>query len=183
MCNILLHSCAISIKPFTQPCDFSCEICYHHRDANKLNEWHLKWHFRLCIYNLSSTSNQSWVETIDIENKKEISLKIILVRERNTVRFNGYAFHDFSRGAKRKNEASWKFTSYNALLSFASLSFIWNRPCQPDSHVCNCKLFIVPTTFHFPPAGEEFAFDVDGEMSWNFQFFFFFFSLFANKIW
>lgn len=53
------------------------------------------------------------------------------------------------------------------------IRFIWNRPCQPDSHVCNCKLFIVPTTFHFPPAGEEFAF-VDGEMSWNFQCFSFF---------
>lgn len=24
---------------------------------------------------------------------------------------------------------------------------------QPDSHVCNCKLFIVSTTFHFPVEG------------------------------
>lgn len=52
---------------------------------------------------------------------------------------------------------------------------------QPDSHVCNCKLFIVSTTFHFPVEGgrgrtEEFAFvDGDEKMSWNFQFFSFFF--------
>lgn len=61
---------------------------------------------------------------------------------------------------------------------------------QPDSHVCNCKLFIVSTTFHFPVEGGEEQKNLHSLMemrkcleTFNFFLFFFFTREHFDKIW
>lgn len=65
-------------------------------------------------------------------------------------------FHDFSRWSKEKflENSPRTMLLFHFCISFSRLFGIGLS--QPDSHVCNCKLFIhVSTIFHFPMEGKN----------------------------